>query len=58
VLGWCDYEFTLTLLKVIQPAPPRLQPLFVTTAADVHFGDGFYQEEIENGQPFRWMGER
>jgi hypothetical protein len=48
----------LTVLKVIQPTPQRPQPLFVTTAAQVNVADGFYAEEHENGQPFRWMGER
>ncbi len=48
----------MTVLKVIQPTPHRLQPLFVTTSAEVTFAEGFYKEERENGQPFRWMSER
>ncbi len=30
----------------------------MTTAADVRFDEGFHAEEIENGQPFRWMSDR
>ena len=30
----------------------------MTTAADVCFDEGFHAEEIENGQPFRWMSDR
>jgi hypothetical protein len=48
----------VTLLKVIQPIPERLQPLFVTTTADVSYGEGFYEEEREDGQAFHWMSER
>lgn len=48
----------MTVLKVIQPTPQRSQPLFLTTTAEVHFGDGFHGEEHEDGQLFRWMSER
>ena len=45
----------MTFLKMATVAAP--QPLYVTTAAEVAFGDGFYPEECE-GEPFRWMAER
>jgi MoaA/NifB/PqqE/SkfB family radical SAM enzyme len=48
----------LTLLKVIQPSPARPHALFVTTAAEVSFENGFHEEECEDGQSFRWMSER
>jgi MoaA/NifB/PqqE/SkfB family radical SAM enzyme len=48
----------MTYLKVIQPDGLRTQPAFVATAAEVTFGDGFYEEEPDETQGFRWMSER
>ncbi len=45
----------MTFLKMATVAAP--QPLYVTTAAEVSFGQGFYPEERE-GEPFCWMGDR
>jgi len=44
-------------LRVI-PADARPDPLFVTTAAEASFGAGFYDEEHDGTDVFRWMGER
>jgi pyruvate-formate lyase-activating enzyme len=48
----------VTRLNVIQPSPARPHALFVTTAAEVSFENGFHEEECEDGQSFRWMSER
>ena len=48
----------MTFLKVVQPDALRAQPRYVTTAADVTFGPGFYEEEHDGTQAFRWMGDR
>lgn len=45
------------MLKVLQPQPPapvQLQPLFVSSARDAHFAEGFYEPEPDS----RWMQER
>ena len=44
-------------LRVI-PADARPDPLFVTTAVEASFGAGFYEEEHDGTDVFRWMGER
>jgi molybdenum cofactor biosynthesis enzyme MoaA len=44
-------------LRVI-PADARPDPLFVRTAAEASFGAGFYDEEHDGTDVFRWMGER
>jgi MoaA/NifB/PqqE/SkfB family radical SAM enzyme len=44
------------LLPVIQPDGLRAAPLFVSSTADVSFGNGFYEEERDGTQSFRWMG--
>lgn len=48
----------MTYLKVIQPDGLRAQPRFVVTAAEVTYGDGFYEEERDDTQEFRWMAGR
>jgi MoaA/NifB/PqqE/SkfB family radical SAM enzyme len=48
----------MTYLKVIQPDGLRTEPRFVLTAAEVTFSDGFYEEERDDTQAFRWMAER
>ena len=45
----------MTLLRVIQPEAARVAPLFVTSACDVSFGHGFYAEEHDGSDAFRWM---
>ena len=45
----------MTLLRVIQPEAVRAQPLFVSTAAEVSFDRGFFGEEQDGSQVFRWM---
>jgi hypothetical protein len=47
----------MTQLRVIQPQAVRAQPLFVATAAEVSFGRGFYGEEHDGSQVFRWMAD-
>lgn len=43
-------------LRVI-PSDARPEPLFVTTTAEASFGAGFYEEEHDSTDVFRWMGE-
>lgn len=45
-----------SLLRVIQPDSLRAAPPFISTAAEVSFGSGFYGEEHDGTQTFRWMG--
>jgi sulfatase maturation enzyme AslB (radical SAM superfamily) len=46
----------MTQLRVIQPDALRPPPLFVSTAAAVQYGGGFYAEEHDDTGAFRWMG--
>lgn len=39
-------------------APPRELPAFLSTAAPVEFGAGFFAEESAERERFRWMGDR
>ncbi len=48
----------MTFLKVLPTEGLRAQPAFVTTAAEVAFAEGFYPEERDDTQEFRWMGPR
>ena len=48
----------MTLLRVIQPDAVRAVPLFLATSVDVSFGEGFYEEERDGSQMFRWVSER
>jgi MoaA/NifB/PqqE/SkfB family radical SAM enzyme len=48
----------MTQLRVIQPEALRPEPLFVLSAVPVSFGAGFYDEERDAVDTFRWMGER
>jgi MoaA/NifB/PqqE/SkfB family radical SAM enzyme len=49
-------------LKILNnPTPaamPRMQPAFVTTADSCRFGAGFYEEEADGLERYRWMGAR
>ncbi len=46
----------MSLLPVVPPQAPR--PLFVVTAAGVTCTDGFYDEERDGADRFRWMQDR
>lgn len=48
----------MTFLNVVQPESTRAQPLFVTTTAAMSIAAGFYDEEPEGADRFRWMSER
>ena len=44
------------MLNVLQASgPKRSLPLYLSTAAPVEYGDGFYWEESDRSGPFRWM---
>jgi wyosine [tRNA(Phe)-imidazoG37] synthetase (radical SAM superfamily) len=47
----------VTLLRVIQPEVARVAPRFATTAGDVSYGPGFYGEEHDGSDAFRWMAQ-
>lgn len=38
--------------------PPLAKADFLATSAPAHFGEGFYPEEREGSDPFRWMSNR
>lgn len=44
----------MTFLKVLQPGATT--PIFVSTAREATFAEGFYDEEQQEAHPFRWMG--
>jgi MoaA/NifB/PqqE/SkfB family radical SAM enzyme len=48
----------MTQLRVIQPDRVRPQSLHLATSEEVSFGSGFYDEERDGTQAFRWMGEQ
>jgi len=48
----------MTQLRMALPSlPEKERPAYLTTAAPVAFGDGFYDEERHDLDVFRWMGQ-